>query len=104
MALGTAPEEEHRRGLALLARVSNDFIINRTTEAQSLVIQQIKGKVGLLFTDTEPQEVIKWFKDFHQPDFTQPGKRASHSVVLPADPVTQYHSDSRASAGTVPSP
>jgi len=57
------------------------------------VIQQIKGQVGLLFTDTEPQEVIEWFKDFHQPDFARSGNRASRTVVLPAGPVMRHHSD-----------
>lgn len=33
-ALGTTPEEEHRPGLAPLARVCGYFIINRTIEAQ----------------------------------------------------------------------
>ncbi len=57
------------------------------------VVQQIKGQVGLLFTDTEPQEVIEWFKDFHQPDFARSGNRASRTVILPAGPVMQHHSD-----------
>ena len=41
----------------------------------------------------EPQEVVKWFKDFHQPDFTQSGYRASSTVILPTGPVLQHHSD-----------
>jgi len=57
------------------------------------LVQQIKGQVGLLFTDTEPQEVIEWFKDFHQPDFARSGNRASRTVILPAGPVMQHHSD-----------
>jgi mRNA turnover protein 4 len=58
-----------------------------------IVVQQIKGQVGLLFTDTEPQEVIEWFKDFHQPDFARSGNRASRTVILPAGPVMRHHSD-----------
>jgi mRNA turnover protein 4 len=73
-ALGTTPEEEHRPGLAPLAR-------------------QIKGQVGLLFTDTVPHEVIEWFKDFHQADFSRSGNRATRTVILPAGPVMQHHSD-----------
>ncbi|KAE9393264.1 hypothetical protein BT96DRAFT_227553 [Gymnopus androsaceus JB14] len=38
-ALGTTPEEEHRMGMHQLAK-------------------QIEGPVGILFTDTEPQELI----------------------------------------------
>ena len=92
-ALGTTPEEEHRPGLAPLARVSSDFYYRSQSKLNLSVIQQIKGQVGLLFTDTEPQEVIEWFKDFHQPDFARSGNRASRTVILPAGPVMQHHSD-----------
>lgn len=94
-ALGTTPEEECRPGLAPLARVS-DNSINRTAHDRGptlFLVQQIKGQVGLLFTDTEPQEVIEWFKDFHQPDFARSGNRASRTVILPAGPVMQHLSD-----------
>jgi mRNA turnover protein 4 len=47
----------------------------------------------LIFTDTEPDEVIEWFKDFHQPDFARSGNLATRTVVLPAGPVMQHHSD-----------
>jgi len=73
-ALGTSVEEEHRIGIHKLAK-------------------QIKGQVGLLFTDTEPQEVIDWFADFHQPDFARAGNHASRTVILPAGPVMRHHSD-----------
>ncbi|KAL0069847.1 mRNA turnover and ribosome assembly protein [Marasmius tenuissimus] len=73
-ALGTTPEEEHRMGIHKLA-------------------QQIQGEVGLLFTDSEPQEVIEWFADFHPPDFARSGNVATRTVVLPAGPVMQHHSD-----------
>ncbi|KAK1226298.1 mRNA turnover and ribosome assembly protein [Marasmius sp. AFHP31] len=73
-ALGTTPEEEHRMGIHKLA-------------------QQIQGEVGLLFTDSEPQEVIDWFADFRPPDFARSGNVATRTVVLPAGPVMQHHSD-----------
>ncbi|KIM89133.1 hypothetical protein PILCRDRAFT_95158 [Piloderma croceum F 1598] len=73
-ALGSTIEEEHREGLHKLA-------------------EQIKGQVGLFFTDTEPQEVIEWFKDFQQPDFARSGNLASRTVILPAGPVMRTHSD-----------
>jgi len=72
-ALGTTPEEEYRLGLHRLAK-------------------QIKGQVGILFTDTPPDEVIAWFADFQQPDFARSGNPASRTVVLPAGPVMQEHS------------
>jgi mRNA turnover protein 4 len=93
-ALGTTPEEECRPGVAPLARVSNNSILSITRSKPTLcLVQQIKGQVGLLFTDTEPQEVIEWFKDFHQADFARSGNRASRTVILPAGPVMQHHSD-----------
>jgi len=47
----------------------------------------------LLFTDTDPQEVIDWFADFQQPDFARAGNIATRSVVLPAGPVLRHFSD-----------
>jgi mRNA turnover protein 4 len=47
----------------------------------------------LLFTDTEPQEVIEWFEDFKQPDFARAGNVASRTIVLPAGPVMRHWSD-----------
>ncbi|KAF5340646.1 hypothetical protein D9611_007514 [Ephemerocybe angulata] len=73
-ALGTSVEEEHKEGLHKLA-------------------QQIKGQVGLLFTDSEPTEVTEWFDDFKQPDFARAGNVASRTVILPIGPVMQRHSD-----------
>ncbi|KAI6147085.1 ribosomal protein L10-domain-containing protein [Pisolithus tinctorius] len=73
-ALGTTPEEEHRLGLHKLS-------------------QHVKGQVGLLFTDSEPQEVIEWFDDFRKPDFARAGNIASRTVVLPAGPVMRMHSE-----------
>ncbi|KAA1469918.1 hypothetical protein DENSPDRAFT_835607 [Dentipellis sp. KUC8613] len=73
-ALGSTPETEHRPGLSKLAT-------------------QIKGQVGLFFTDSEPDEVIEWFKDFRQSDFARAGNRASRTVVLPAGPIMRHHSD-----------
>lgn len=37
--------------------------------------------------------MIEWFKDFRQPDFARAGNRASRTVILPAGPVMQHHSD-----------
>ncbi|KAJ7442680.1 ribosomal protein L10-domain-containing protein [Mycena latifolia] len=73
-ALGATPEEEHRLGIHKLAK-------------------QIQGQVGVLFTDTEPDEVLEWFADFQQPDFARAGNIASRTVVLPSGPVMRHHSD-----------
>ncbi|KAK0244254.1 ribosomal protein L10-domain-containing protein [Armillaria nabsnona] len=73
-ALGITPEEEHKTGLHTLSK-------------------QIKGQVGLFFTDSEPQEVLEWFADFQQPDFARAGNLASRTVILPAGPVMRHFSD-----------
>lgn len=49
--------------------------------------------MGLLFTDTEPQEVVDWFADFQQPDYARAGNIASRTVTLPVGPVLRHHSD-----------
>ena len=90
-ALGTSPEEEHKQGIHQLAQVgfTTSFI---TLEAEELS-ENIKGQVGLFFTDTSPQEVIEWFNDFKQPDFARSGNIATRNVVLPAGPIMRRHSD-----------
>ena len=55
-------------------------------------LQHIKGQVGLLFTNSEPQEVVEWFDDFKQPDFARSGNIASRTVTLPVGPVMRVHS------------
>jgi len=57
------------------------------------ILQQLQGQVGLLFTDTEPEEVVEWFKDFRQADFARQGNIATRDVILPEGPIMQHHSD-----------
>ncbi|KAF7768228.1 hypothetical protein Agabi119p4_7471 [Agaricus bisporus var. burnettii] len=73
-ALGLTPEEERCTGIHKLAK-------------------HIKGQVGIMFTDSEPQEVIDWFADFQRPDFGRAGNKASRTVILPAGPVMRTYSD-----------
>ena len=94
-ALGTTAAEEHRLGLSKLASVSFEliFTVSFIYHLSPDFIQQIKGQVGLFFTDTEPQEVIEWFADFQQPDFARAGNKATRTVILPIGPVMRHHSD-----------
>ncbi|EJC98948.1 uncharacterized protein FOMMEDRAFT_113538 [Fomitiporia mediterranea MF3/22] len=73
-ALGSTPEEEYKPGLYNIAK-------------------QLKGQVGILFTDSPPEEVTEWFDDFQQPDFARSGNIASQDVILPEGPVMQCHSN-----------
>jgi len=72
--LGATPEEEQKPGLHKLAKL-------------------LHGQVGLLFTNTDPQETIEWFDDFKQPDFARAGNIAPRDVVLPEGPVMRVYSD-----------
>ena len=92
-AFGTMPEEDHRPGLASLARCVITLLSITKSKLIFSVVQQIKGQVGLLFVDTEPQEFTEWSKDFHQLDFARFGNRASRTVILPTGPVLHHHSD-----------
>lgn len=91
-ALGLTPEEEYRTGINELAKVCKlRFFLNVRIFIYEK--QQIKGQVGLLFTDSPPEEVIDWFADFKQPDYARAGNIASRTVILPTGPVLRHHSD-----------
>lgn len=93
-ALGTSPEEEYKLGLHKLAKVClTCSYLPSLTNHKTAPAQQIKGQVGLFFTDSPPEEVIEWFDDFHPIDFARSGNRATQTVVLPAGPVMRQHSD-----------
>ncbi|KAF9276997.1 mRNA turnover 4 [Mortierella antarctica] len=67
-ALGTSPEDEHKDNLHKLA-------------------EQLVGHVGLLFTNTEPEEVKEFFANYTESDFARSGVRATSTYVVPAGPV-----------------
>ena len=48
--------------------------------------------MGLLFTNSPPEEVIAWFKDFKAPDFARSGILSPLTHTLPSGPVMQHHS------------
>lgn len=89
-ALGMTPEEEYQNGLHHLAQVRIRAM--RFHPYLTFHQQQIKGQVGLLFTNSPPSEVTEWFDDFHPPDFARSGNVASETYVLPAGPIIQQHS------------
>ena len=90
-ALGSTAEEEYKSGLYSISKVRRHlFLVGSSANRKT---QQLQGQVGLLFTDTEPGEVIEWFKDFKQPDFARSGNIATRDVVLPEGPVMRVYSD-----------
>ncbi|KAK3834246.1 MAG: ribosomal protein L10-domain-containing protein [Linnemannia elongata] len=67
-ALGTSPEDEHKDNLHKLS-------------------EQLVGHVGLLFTNTEPEEVREFFANYTESDFARSGIKATSTFVVPAGPV-----------------
>ncbi|GAM88913.1 hypothetical protein ANO11243_069470 [Dothideomycetidae sp. 11243] len=67
-ALGLSVEEEHAPGLAKLAR-------------------HIDGSVGLLFTDREADDVLRFFEDYTEMDYARSGVKATRDVIVPAGQV-----------------
>lgn len=63
-ALGTTPEDEHAPGLSKLSR-------------------QLKGSVGLLFTNREPKEILEYFEGYVELDFARAGIVAPRTIVVP---------------------
>ncbi|KAF1827067.1 uncharacterized protein K489DRAFT_375156 [Dissoconium aciculare CBS 342.82] len=63
-ALGVDNQSEHAPGLAKLTRY-------------------LKGNVGLLYTNREPQEVLDFFQEFVEIDFARAGVTASRTFIVP---------------------
>ena len=53
-------------------------------------MQQLKGSVGLLFTNKPAEEVNKWFGDFSESDFSRSGFVASEDLICKAGPLVQF--------------
>lgn len=67
-AMGTSPEEEYADGLHELAKT-------------------LKGVMGILATNDEPQVVKSYFEGFIKSDFARAGTRATETVVVPEGPL-----------------
>ncbi|KAG0234692.1 mRNA turnover and ribosome assembly protein [Actinomortierella wolfii] len=67
-ALGTTPEDEYQDGLSKFA-------------------SQLVGDVGLLFTNSSPEEVKEYFANFRESDYARSGVVATQEYVVPAGPV-----------------
>ncbi|KAK3806628.1 MAG: ribosomal protein L10-domain-containing protein [Benniella sp.] len=67
-ALGVSPEEEHKENLHKLA-------------------EQLVGHVGLLFTNSDPEEVKEYFANYIESDYARSGIAAATTFVVPAGPV-----------------
>ncbi|EEB08319.1 mRNA turnover protein MRT4 [Schizosaccharomyces japonicus yFS275] len=67
-ALGYTPEEEHAENVSKLTKL-------------------LHGSVGLLFTDSKPEEVKGYFESFVQNDYARAGAIAPFSVIIPEGPV-----------------
>uniref|UniRef100_A0A1I7SMA8 Ribosome assembly factor mrt4 n=1 Tax=Bursaphelenchus xylophilus TaxID=6326 RepID=A0A1I7SMA8_BURXY len=50
----------------------------------------LEGQCGLIFTNEKEKDFIKYFKTFDDEEFARSGNTATHSVHLPAGPLTQF--------------
>lgn len=50
-------------------------------------VQRLAGQVGILFTDSHPDEVQDWFSTYSRRDFARAGNMAIETIVLPKGPV-----------------
>ncbi|UZJ53832.1 hypothetical protein CBS101457_003152 [Exobasidium rhododendri] len=67
-ALGVDTESEVRTGL-------------------SGVSKSLEGPVGVLFTKSDPEEILEWFADYAREDFARAGNVATQDVILEAGPI-----------------
>jgi mRNA turnover protein 4 len=75
-ALGHDPESEVKEGVSGISK-------------------KLQGPVGVLFTDSQPTEVLEWFADYAREDFARAGNIATRDVILEAGEC-QYRSDEAA--------
>ncbi|CAD5229431.1 unnamed protein product [Bursaphelenchus okinawaensis] len=71
LALGRTAEEEIGDGLHKLAKT-------------------LQGQCGLVFTNEKDKEFVKFFTEFDELEYARSGNIATHSVHLPAGPLTQF--------------
>ncbi|KAH6563091.1 hypothetical protein BASA62_008750 [Batrachochytrium salamandrivorans] len=67
-ALGTTEDSEYKLNLRELS-------------------QTLVGDVGLLFTDSSPEEIKKYFEKKRESDFARGGSIAEEEIVIPQGPV-----------------
>lgn len=58
-----------------------------TAENLHLVSDRINNLCGLLFTNREKKDVIKFFEDFKIVDFARSGEQINETFIVPAGPV-----------------
>lgn len=59
-------------------------------EGISGISKKLQGPVGVLFTDSQPEEVLEWFADYAREDFARAGNVATRDVVLEAGEYSYY--------------
>jgi mRNA turnover protein 4 len=64
LALGKGPADEYKDGL-------------------SHVSAQIVGNCGLFFTNSGPEEVLRYFAEYESPDFARSGFKATEGFTVP---------------------
>ena len=55
-----------------------------------ILLQHLRGNVGLLFTNKSKEEVTEWSETFADPDFARSGFVSDEGVSLDAGPLEQF--------------
>jgi len=71
VALGRTPEDEYRDNLHKIS-------------------SRLWGQTGLLFTNAQKDEVLKWFDSYSEPDYARSGNGATQTVILEKGPLPEF--------------
>jgi len=71
LGLGKGPEDEYHKNLHKLSKY-------------------LLGQCGLLFTNRSKEEVLGFFSNFSEPDYSRSGDKAAEDVILPAGPLPDF--------------
>lgn len=52
--------------------------------------KRIKGQCGLLMTNKDVPDVLKFFKEYSEPDYARSGFVATQDVVIPQGPLEDF--------------
>uniref|UniRef100_A0A1E1W6I7 Ribosome assembly factor mrt4 n=2 Tax=Pectinophora gossypiella TaxID=13191 RepID=A0A1E1W6I7_PECGO len=56
----------------------------------NLLSKRLKGQCGLLMTNRDVPDVLKWFEDYEDTEFARSGFKATRDVILPQGPLEDF--------------
>jgi mRNA turnover protein 4 len=66
----------------VVAKALGHDVESEVKEGLSGISKKLQGPVGILFTESEPQEVLEWFADYAREDFARAGNVATRDIIL----------------------